>query len=582
MKRHYLKGLIIPFVSVAVTVSCVNEDYDLDKVNYDESSLLKGFVIPLGSSDKILLSDILPIDDEYFGTDEDGNYVLRLDHRHIENVFEVPEFAFKGFDEPNPHQTIVDSEFTIPQLTPGYVSPSKEISDIVYDIEIDQRDIPTEVNSVIYAEVDSRLVVKFMFDQNEFPFERIWLKAGTSINFPEWVILGEQPDLLEMTDNNTAILKEDVAITPSTTEIAVAIIALDFTKMPENQGIVSPGRFYVDDSVIVSGSMYVMSDDCTKAGTYQPVITSYLHMDRMEINYIEANLSVDMDVEPQVMKVEELPEFLTTSGSNLDFEEVRLNVQLANSFPIPSHFNATLSTKDGSGQTLWSGMIGPLAVSAPQDGQSEGITAYSISEAGTGAPEGYQNYELQDFNSIMKVIPDEIVVQDISISTDDEIARFIPGNSHHIDLDYDVIAPLSFGSELSFTYTHDIKDLGVAESDVELREVVVKMEAESTIPLDFALSAEVVDAQGNVVPDIKVSMDSVIKAGKEDAPVVSPIAVTLKCDGILEFDGIRLTLAATSGGESYTGLVLNRNQCLQLSKISLALPDGIIVKIDEE
>ena len=48
--------------SFVLLVSCVNEDYDLTKINLDTLSGLKGLAVPVGSTDRFVLKDILTED----------------------------------------------------------------------------------------------------------------------------------------------------------------------------------------------------------------------------------------------------------------------------------------------------------------------------------------------------------------------------------------------------------------------------------------------------------------------------------------------------------------------------------------
>jgi hypothetical protein len=81
-----------------------------------------------------------------------------------------------------------------------------------------------------------------------------------------------------------------------------------------------------------------------------------------------------------------------------------------------------------------------------------------------------------------------------------------------------------------------------------------------------------IDADGNVIEDIKVETKGYIAGGSMDSPSVSHIEIVLSNKGDLSFDGVRLDLSASSVQDS---AALNENQYIQLDNISLSVPEGV-------
>ena len=143
--------------------SCVNEEYDLNKIEVGDIGLLEGAVAPLGSTDKIMISNIVDLDQagDFLKTDEQGNfYLLMSDEDLLSETVEIPDFKFDGYDDENPHDFTIDSPIVIPaSLDPSFETPVIEFTDVEYDIEIDQRNIPDLVKGIEYADVTSDLIV---------------------------------------------------------------------------------------------------------------------------------------------------------------------------------------------------------------------------------------------------------------------------------------------------------------------------------------------------------------------------------------------------------------------------------------
>jgi len=56
-------SIIFLMIGMSVIVSCVNEEYDLNKEIDTEMNILKDISLPVGDVDKIYLSEILTLDE---------------------------------------------------------------------------------------------------------------------------------------------------------------------------------------------------------------------------------------------------------------------------------------------------------------------------------------------------------------------------------------------------------------------------------------------------------------------------------------------------------------------------------------
>jgi hypothetical protein len=158
-----------------------------------------------------------------------------------------------------------------------------------------------------------------------------------------------------------------------------------------------------------------------------------------------------------------------------------------------------------------------------------------------------------------------------NVEPQDEYIDIVPGSVYGISLDYEFIAPLSFGPDFRLDITEDIHNLNVDIQEVNVNKVVLKLDAINTIPLTFMLAAQAIDAEGNVVEEISAFIDKTIDAGTIDSPSVDPVQITFTSQGKLSFEGVRLRVTADSPAEA----PLNENQYFMFDNISLHLPDGI-------
>lgn len=582
MRRLSLSLLLCSALTFSL-ISCVNEEFDITKIEVDDIKVLEGLSVPLGSSKVIYLNEIFEIDSEgYIKVDEHGNYYAEISDPELMNeTISVPEFSFAGYDNDNPNDFTIDNPVTIPSLAPGYKTPVLPFTDVVYDIEIDQTDIPDMVGGISYADVKSNLIVKFQYNTAALPFNYITVASGTTVTFPEWVVLGEPEGFFNKLSDNELELVQDIKIAPSGSSLDFPLEGLDFTKLPEGQGIIGKNHLYLDAKAYLKGGVLFESDDCTAAGTFKPVITTYLHMDPMQIEKVQlskldlgetAHVTNDIDITTSV------PEFLYNENFVYDFNNLKLKMELHHNLPFSGKVETMLETIVNDSPCHNFAIEMPFAQSVNTETYVN--EEYQFTESGENG-----TIKIEDFNSLLNPMPRSIrVVADVDVdSLDDKDGAengygvVIPGTTYDFGCGYAFIAPLSFGSNFRITLDEEIKDLDIAITDVGIAEAVLKFNLISTLPLDVTLAAQAIDAEGNILPHISVKLEGNIKSGNIEDPAVNPVKIKLSNTGSLNVDGIKLQMEATApSGNIY----LNENQYLQLADISLSLPKGITYHVE--
>lgn len=582
MKRmRYLGSIIILFAGIS---SCVNEDYDLTKIQVDEIAGLEGITLPVGSTKLMSVDEILSLDteDRIIAADSEGNlYVNISDNELLSESFLVPDFKFDGYKGDNPHQFTIKEYVTVPSLSADNdFMVEVPFTDIVYDIEIDQKNIPEIVAGLRYADVISDLVLKFEYDESKLPFKSIRVSEGTIIEFPEWIVLGNASAVFNKINAHTVELASDVTIASQGSFIDIPLDAIDFTKIPENQGLIDKGHLFLDAEVHLKGSIILRSVDCTAPGQYKPVITTYLHMEPMTIEWIRlsgvdlgdaAKISSDLELSGM------LPELLYGENVVCDFNDLRLKIWMINGLPFSGTVNTSLDT-------YLHGSVSPLRhydlnLNFHTDPDGEGFEQL-FTESGEDSSQ-----KVDGFNSILNPAPEYMSINaDIEIDSLDDLKDasdaygvVVPGSSYDVRCGYEFIAPLSFGPDFLFALDQDITGLALEITDVEVAEAQLKLTVVNALPFDLELSAQAIDAEGSILPHINILLDGAIKGGTAQSPALNPVILKLTNTGELKLDGVRLSMRASSAQES---VVINRNQYIQLTDISLSLPAGISYKVN--
>ena len=553
-----------------IVISCVNQDYDVQNINTDVIAGLKGITLPIGSTDKFYLDDYL--NDETTGgqlkSDPQGNYYFSISGQTRADGLSIIDFCFDGFEESNSERALSENPLIIEGIgnNRDFVTDVVRFKDLTFAIDINQTDLPKELVDISYADVQSEIVVNFSYDPTQFPFEHIWIASGTLITLPECVIPGDMPSGLKQSKPHVIELLNDFPIKANGSSITFPVDALDMTALPEDQGIVSPGHIFIDQEAVISGGFYLKAADCYSDGVFYPVLETVLTVGAMEIQSVTAKLSIDETIlsVDQKLEVKDIPEFINNEDFYLDFNQLRLNLALINDSPFNGSLNAEIATGSKS-ETFWSTDIAGLSFASFAESR------FSLSEDGTGAPEGYVDMPVKGLNSIMNKIPETISLKsDLEIS--EEYIDIIPGAEYSFGVEYGFDVPMSFGENLSIVLSEDIVDMNVEIVGVSLSKAVVALNFVNAIPLGLEVQAVAIDAMGQELPYINAEISQGVQPGTADSPVTTPIEITLTCKDRLVFDGLRLGISVSSSSE---GAVLNSNQYIQITDISLYLPDGI-------
>ena len=557
MSNHLTKFLVGSMVGVMMT-SCVNPEYDLEHIQIDEIHAFEQLALPIGSTKKIFLQDVMGNLEfgKYLKTYDNGDYYLDVISGQISKSVEIPSIAFDGYHPDNPNQTTIKTPITIPELVPGLKFGPIEFAKISYDVEIDQNDLPELISGISYADVSTNMVVKFSYDLKDFPFKKIYLQKGLKLSFPSWIVLGQVPDGFRKSDDHILEATEDLAITPSNTEVCIPLDALDFTKMPDGQGIIAPGHLYIDAHVEMTGSIYVLSDDCTGIGQFYPIVTTYLHMDQVQIEYVESDINIEEYAQMEAsFSMEDIAEDIGNELYTLDFDDLRLSLDITNPLPCQMTFYADAQAfrKDTDGYD-WHQHLEIADI--PAASENKPSTSHYV-------------YDIDGFP--FSPLPDRVDFQVAPASS--ELCSIVvrPESTYDIGVAYSLTAD-SFGKDFSININQNINGLGLDITEVDLAEAKVKFNLINTLPFDFELSAQAIDAEGNILDYLNLEINGQIKGGTLESISTNSIEIWVTNKGQLKFDGVYLDLKSSVAGDK---AVLNKNQYIQLTDISVSIPKGI-------
>ena len=577
-----MKRLAKLFVLGFIACSCVNEAYDLNKVD-GTAVIMKDVAMPIGSVDPIKINDIMSFDESsMIAKDADGNLFFQF--RSSESINEsitIPQFTIPFSSQIN------DTGHTLKFDTGSYAGMngtqigSHIISlqqDFQKSIKIDAQ-LPSEVVDAEYVNLE--VAVKYIFEVNT---GAAYVKEGFKLDFPDWMTVVKTDDntayLLENEGNNKniAIFKSNTKVTQNVPlEINLMITTVDF---PE--GCLVDGKVTLDETdeanmIKVNGDVYINTEDFP---TIPPSLEVSMNIEFSDFDVKSARLSLDMDMEfdGQEINLPEYPEFFKSEGFVLDIHDLFLNFNIKNTLPLGLELDADFEAYKNSAkiQSMHIGANpkdsedGTAPVLIPADTEDTKIVFSKLGKEGTIA--------LPMIGDLLAAQPDMIKVSDVVISSARDYVEIIPGTTYDCSLGYELLAPLAFGKDFSLKYDLGLSDLAMDLSEYGISNASLTMTVTNGIPLNFSLSAKALDADGQPVEGLDMDVVGNIASGVHNDPSTSVVELRLKSTGkSVNFNSLALTLTATAPAESHLGTALNENQGLEIKGISLRLPDGVTV-----
>lgn len=580
MKFSFIASSITAAAAMMMCLSCVNEEYDLSKEIDKDITLLKGISLPVGNIEKISLMQVLEIEESensVISTDNDGNLFLSFTGDAVKADIEMPELTLADGNE------IKTEPVTVVFNTGGYKDrlPSAIQGNIVYsetagkivdkttDIIIDS-ELPEQVVDIRSIDLDANLEISFTVSS-----DAVHLVKGLELIFPDDVTLTKN-------DNNPSyaldgihkvVVKEDVKVTSS----SPLIFHLKIKKIDVPSGSVFNGRIYLDEVLHVKADFFLDPSDFTKIPE-KISIDIDANITALEVLSAEVKLDINEEIEGTEINIGELPDFLSGEDSFLDIYNPSIRFSVENSSPLSIDVTAEVSASRNGSSTAPVRLGYDDRITIPGSSSVD----YVISRREGAASEGENEIVIPDIINLINPLPESISVDGIRVkSSNDSYVSLSTDGNYSASIEYEVDAPLAFGSGLRLSFIQDIEDIGLEFEGMDIPSATISMNLINSIPIGFSLTANALDSDGNVIEDITLSTDKPIAPGSLASPTENNIVITLKNKGDeLIVSGLRIALSASSN-EDFAGITLNTGQGIEIRDMAFALPEGINMNLNE-
>jgi hypothetical protein len=578
-KKRPLMAAALLLTSLGITTSCIDSSYDLNKdIDMTISAGGEHLAIPVGYTEKITLDKIIELDEGDDLQIVDGEYhLLKKDN----------------IDETNTSVgtvTVAESENIIDAITLLTSVPIPGANASVPDkqsegkINAEARGVDKAVIEIgsLAADMPTTLTLKFELGGG-ISIERVDIKTMT-ITFPDFIQFENENGL-----NGQTLTMTNVQIEPSgfTKELKINKYAFGNTYGEGNRVEEENGDriLKIENQKITIEMQDIYANNPQGSGSLS--ITPTVTLSEMAVSEVYGTIQPDIDVKPTEVELNNLPDFLQDDEIRLDITNPVFSFNANNPLNTDVEMDGVLTGyKDGKVTKtvkIGSGNGGASITLKPSGDKQQTISI--VRDEKTVVEANATKVVVPNLNDIIETIPDRINVELKPAVKTEQYYTVNLGQDYTLNSAYDIDIPLSFGSNLKIVYEETLDNFDLDLEDVDIEKAVLSINAVNTIPLAMEIKNENVsalDANGNVIKDIDVTVEGTItesKDGKTEVSSTLNVNLNETAEGaISKLDGLKLKITAVPG--QATDVQLLSTQWMQLKDMKLKIPNGIKVDLN--
>ncbi len=549
-------------------LSCVDSEYDLSK-DLDMTVTVGGenLTIPASNTKNITLEKIFDLNEEStVKADADGNYALSQTGKGSNTRVSIEEITIKS------------SEIALQSARTELnymMSPSGTLEATVNDktsFRIDKRNITTDVTELYSSDV----IMPASLRMNIEGSNSLTLKKGFQIEFPDYMTITTTDQRVKITGSVLTFIQDINVSQNSALYIPIQVTRIDFESMGTGKGLVAPGHLVIADDINISGT-----STTTGGSAIQMIMDTEIKIDEIQLTQVTAKVNPEINVSIDPIAINNLPDFLKDEQVRIDMTDPKIYLTVSNTSPVEVNFSGVLKSYKG-GKLLASVPVGqsPNLITIPGNQPDEYIIClHRLNNHVEGAD---ASVTVENLNDLIETIPDEIRMDNIEAKASDKRCTIVLGSTYNVKTDYEINAPLQFNEGTNIVYGDVIDNWNKDVKDLSVKEVVITMDAQNSIPLTMNMEVKAINKNGTVLNSISTEVSSQIAAGTMENAKVTPLEITLKstdANAFKELDGLKYEVSATSSAET-SGKVLNKNQYLRLENMTIKIKGGVTVDMN--
>jgi len=455
------------------------------------------------------------------------------------------------------------------------MSPSGTLEATVNDktsFSIDKRNITTDVTELYSSDV----IMPASLRMNIEGSNSLTLKKGFQIEFPDYMTITTTDQRVKITGSVLTFIQDINVSQNSALYIPIQVTRIDFESMGTGKGLVAPGHLVIADDINISGT-----STTTGGSAIQMIMDTEIKIDEIQLTQVTAKVNPEINVSIDPIAINNLPDFLKDEQVRIDMTDPKIYLTVSNTSPVEVNFSGVLKSYKG-GKLLASVPVGqsPNLITIPGNQPDEYIIClHRLNKNVEGAD---ASVTVENLNDLIETIPDEIRMDNIEAKASDKRCTIVLGSTYNVKTDYEINAPLQFNEGTNIVYSDVIDNWNKDVKDLSVKEVVITMDAQNSIPLTMNMEVKAINKNGTVLNSISTEVSSQIAAGTMENTKVTPLEITLKstdANAFKELDGLKYEVSATSSAET-SGKVLNKNQYLRLENMTIKIKGGVTVDMN--
>lgn len=607
-KRLYLLNRLICLMLLFSACS-IDDKYDLSKEIDMTVGVGDGLSLPIGSTDKIMFTelidtletDIIKIDGNgYYSVYKSGTFTpetFRIDDVDIE-IRPETEKKHYDFELVNLSENYDNLPLWVKEEMKNKVYPYvvHEPIDNITDFKINQS-VPTEIKklrSLTFKQPVKMLLEFSIYSENHLSDDLLEAtdelhllsdeETGFVIEVPEYINFAAEDNVKDGKLILNGVAKYDETSKSLNYQKYCIIESLDFSKLKDGFLTVVDGKIEINDELHARG--YVESDtvfyefeDITHIQSVD--VKPVLSIDIMNIETAEGIFEpiIDPITEQINFNLGDDLEFL--NNADFDFNDPQIFVTFNN--PVNAQILADVSLKgyDIDGNFIDNSQISTELFFAADVQNKFYINRYN------NVMEGYSTVVIPELNNLIKKIPNRLDVSLNAQMDNENYSTIVLGKDLEISGDYNIKIPMKFDA-FSLEYTEEIDNvLGDDSEDItdyvtDLNSVTLTFDVYNTIPAEFTPCVVAYDNVGNVLGNIKVTVDGTVAEGNGmvnevvSTPVKSSVKINLSVkNGELEYlEKLDLKFSGLGSG------IFNSNEYLKVENIVITVDEPILVDLN--
>lgn len=622
-KHLLVTGMLCAGTTLLFT-GCIDDSYDLDKVDLTMKLNTDGLGVKLGNTDLIALADILD-EDETVKTEANGLYYLVKDGTSNFNVkvdnmttsfndtkldMDAPVLEYKDVREQlEAHGVPVVDGKPLPIPADFEMHGSAEGNQKIDFSITDVKDV-TEVKTIDLYKSKVALTLKEANKPKELNLGVTHLK-NIRLYLPKFLGVTDVAPGWELKEGNVLVYTHNGGTynydrnKPEICSVYLNKVALDQTEHKgkvENGGIeltpnelnvrMTAEQVYFENRAGRELSMNVGDQASVRLDIKVP-------NNKLNISQVTGifNPAIDPDNE-RIDVSNDLPDFLQDKEVRIVATNptIRFHANMS-TLPVGIDMRGTLTAvkENGAFENGAPTKVVKLDKGVMEMGRdnyvyycNQGNTPYDPEGAKAGAATVKNTANIGD---LITELPDylEVDLKNNQINVKNEYYTVQLGRDYHVDADYSVFVPFEFDRGLKVVYNDstesmhsDLKDLSATGT------LEVMADAYNTIPLELLVGLKAVDVDGNVVPVEFNTVEAHVAPGhgttytmnggvkqRSDSEVMTPIKITAKLDDkdlLSRIDKLCFNIHADATGSNK----LVSTQYLKLNNIKIKLHAGVI------